>query len=652
MGFMSEDIFDRIGDKIDSSSNETYDTQPFYMFEPWDVEKRADWIRELAIEDGCDIYDPELTRHIGLDPHPFQSGYMLSTAFQRINLAGNQVGKSYCPLMEAMVMASAEIPYSMRYEKGHDTGIKRVISEENIKRFGRRDAITGTLIDFNYKAKLDAVAWDCGTVKGIGVYPREKIAPEGSQIWIGTFQKAFKNFWWPRLADNKLIIPEHMIDKKKGNKGYHKQDNTVHLVRNVDIVCITYDSGYERFEAEKAWHVILDEEAPDKKIYDSSQQHAHYLSTVFTPYNGITWSQDILFPKGKRSKNIDLFHATQYDSPYQSREEIDIKRETMDLWVIGARVWGIPVDQTGLPYYDRVKITNWMNKYSFNPQLVKFAPTEQHNGIKSNYAVSKIPGLMEVPVRMYPIEEDNFQNVWNIYEEVRPNVPYIYSADPAEGAETPEAVGDMSAGGFMRPALEGEVKPVIVATIRSTLEVIPFGRTSSYAMRYYNNATLASETKRGSANAAFAGELRDWPYWYMHTSIQDSTGKQRQHEGFDTNAATRDIIFELIGDWLNDFDENEYPNIPDRALLKELAGAIVAVTRSGKKRCDHANDGTLDSAIWFGILLYVFKFSPEQIRCNLRTAPRSHNRRHAPPEIKAPCGMSAMGYRNPNRRPQ
>jgi len=639
-----KDIFDRVASDIDSSANRIYDTHPFFMFEPWDVKKRADWIIKQAQEDGIDLYAPEYIRHIKQDPHTFQSGYMESQKFLRVLLAGSQVGKSYPAFMELVIMASGQLPYSLRYERGYDTGIKRAVTKENILRFGRLDTRTGELIDNNWRKKPDPQEWDCGTVKGAGVYPQEKIAPEGSQLWIGTYQRAFNNFWWPRLAANKLLIPPQFIDKSKGNRGYQKQENTVNMVRGIKLVCITYESGYQRFEAEKAWNVVLDEEATDKRIFDAAQQHAQWFSLVFTPYNGITYSKDIIFPDSMTSSS-QVFHATQYDSPYQDPAEIEKRLETMEKWVRGARVWGLPTEQTGMPYFDRVKVMGWMSKFSPTYELSKFSPAEAYDGMLTNFSLHKLPGLMNVNIRRNIVEEDNKQNVWKVFEERKPNVPYVFSADPAEGAETPEAVGDMSAGGIMRPPMGEEEKPQIVATTRSTLEVIPFARSCSYAIRYYNNCLVAPEAKRGSANAAFAGELKDYPFWYKHTSVQDSTGRARQQNGFDTNSATRDIIFELIGDWLNDFSENDYPCIPDYELLKELAGAIVAVGRGGKKRCDHTNDGTLDSAIWFGILLYVFKYAPEQIRCNLRTPIKESRRRNETPLLRAPCNMSAMGYR-------
>jgi hypothetical protein len=134
------------------------------------------------------------------------------------------------------------------------------------------------------------------------------------------------------------------------------------------------------------------------------------------------------------------------------------------------------------------------------------------------------------------------------------------------------------------------------------------------ALRYWNNALLGAETKRGFSNATFAGELREWPYWYHMITVQQSTRKPRQQIGFDTNAKTRDSIFELIGKWLSDYDEDSYPDIPDKQLLVELAGAIKG--RGG--RCDHTTQGSLDRAVCFGIFLYILEYSKDQIACRVK----------------------------------
>ena len=82
--------------------------------------------------------------------------------------------------------------------------------------------------------------------------------------------------------------------------------------------------------------------------------------------------------------------------------------------------------------------------------------------------------------------------------------------------------------------------------------------------------------------------------------------------------ANRYSVFELIRGWLNSVEAHELPEIPDIDLLRELLACIVG--KNG--RPDHTKAGSLDIAICFGILLYVFKNSPEQIVCNAMTPDR------------------------------
>lgn len=607
------DAFSSITSEIDGFRDKKHEVHPYYLFEPWDVERRPDWVIEQAQKDGIDLYNEDLVKHVGKDPHPFQGGFFQSTAFFRSLVAATQVGKSYGTFIEMISMLSAEIPVSMRYEKGVDTKINRAITPENIRRFGRFDSVSGEWIDKDDTAtKCDE--WNCGTVKGAGIYPQEKIAPPGSKIWLGTYMKALREYWWPRLAESgTTLIPEHLIDRNKGNKGFNKLDSVVHLIRDCKIASITYESGFNRFEAEMVWCIVLDEEPTDDRIVQAAQQHCKHIVLVETPYHGITYTKNLVYPK-KISPEKKTFHASQYDSPYQNRKTIEIRRDNMEPWDIGARVWGMHTEAKGKPYYDRAKINKWINKYPATYRLVQFAPSQEYMGYSyyGEYAESGLPNLLDVKVGTNRVEKDDKKSVWYIYEEVKRGVPYIMAVDPAEGDADPSAAGDKCAAIIARkPIIEiGEVRPKIVATIRSTLETIEFARVCAHGLRYYNNCTLAAETKRAACNAVFASELRGWPNWYHMVTIQDSTQTPRRQKGFDTNASTRSAIFDLIGSVIHEVGENEYPDIPDHALLRELAACVVG--KNG--RPDHPYNGTLDSAVCYGIILFVLKHSPEQVR--------------------------------------
>jgi len=608
--------FDNIGSAIDDFGSKKHEEDSFfYHFEPWDVEPRPQWVLDQATADNVNLRDPDFCRIVGSDPHPFQTGYLFSEKKFRSMFAGNQLGKSYPDLIEDVILLTGEIPISLRHPKGFDTRVKRMVNKLNIQRWGRRHTATGTLIDYNWKAERSP-EWDCGTIIGAGVFPSSRIADPGSKIWIGTYMRARDQYWWPRLSDpKKCIIPQHLIDRSRGNDGYDTKNFIVYLIRNCEIDLLTYEQGYNRFEAESRFvirKVTLDEEPEDERVLQSAQQRCQQLSLIETPILGVTWSKKFILPE-KPNPNLDVFHATQYDSPYQQKSDIESLRDTMEAWDVGARVYGIPTEQTGKPYYDRKTLNLWIQKFVQNGRLVRFVPQEEYFRMMDAPDISTLPGLMSVDVKIEPAEEDDRRNVWTMYEEPNPRTAYLCSADPAEGGDSPEDASDTCAARIMRlpDPKRGEKRPVTVASIRSTLETTQFARVVAHACRVYNNCLLAAETQRHACNAMFASELRDYPYWYRFVTIRDKDQKPKNHFGFDTSAATRHALFDLIGDYLRETENDEH-GIPDLSLLVELAACV-----KGKGgRPDHPRDGTLDSAIPFGVILYVIKHSPDQITNN------------------------------------
>lgn len=650
------DVISRVNETLDGFKNDNRVLDAYYSFEPWDVKKRPQWMIEQAQRDGIDLYTDEMMHHIGNDPHDFQSGIILSTAFCTSAYGGTSIGKSYPIIFKAVAMLTGVLPLSFQYDKGADTGAKRPINEDNIRRFGRFDSRSGTFIDNDETATMPEGwnEWDCGNIIGAGKFPEELILPPGGEIWLLTTQKVLLNFWWPRFTDpSRRIIPEHLIDKTQ-NGGFREKDRIVYTQRNGKICCITYDSNFDKAEGERAHLVIFDEEPPRENMFHSGMQHGDRVMLIETPYRGITWSRDVVFPKKKTSDYVS-FHASQYDSPYQTKAKIDARRKVMPKYEIKARIWGIPSDVVGKPFFDYDKISLWVQRYAALPyKAMRFDPTAEFRGIRGLELKdgTYIPGLMDVGVRRTEVEELNSKSVWRVYEERLPDVAYLFLVDPAEGAEKPEEAQDVCASLIMRqPILEQkEERPKIVASLRSTLPTIAFARTCSFAMRYYHNATLGAETKRHEVNATFAAELRDWPYWYYMTVTSDKTGKPKKHPGFDCNAATRLSVFDLIGEWLDSYEENQYPEIPDLPLLIELMDCVV-----GKRgRPDHTRNGTLDTTQCFGIGLHILKFSPEQVRYHgsRNDLTQSYKRdkwmadRHPQQQVSNICGLGKLGFRN------
>jgi len=612
------DIFERLQEDIDGFDQTRDDaTSKFYGFEPWDVAEREDWVYQLALDDGVDLRSDEIIKMCGPVPRDFQTGFFMSKKFFRVLMAGSQVGKSICPLMELFIRTTGETPISFRYPRGFDTGIKREVTRENILRWGRHDSVTGTLIDYDPSVPRpeDWSEWDCGTIVGAGIYPKEKIFPPGSQVWIGTFMKAMNNFWWPRFYEQGwMVVPQSFIDRGKGNNGYNVNDRIMYLVRDAKVLIVTYESGYDRFEAERSNMLVLDEEPPNEQIFQSAQQHTSNLCLIETPYRGITFTKKLVF--GVASADKDVFHACQYDSPYQENNAVDMMRKNMEPWHRASRIWGVPSEAYGKPYFDRKKISSWLSRFQYPKNYVRFVPSAEYFGILDEDIMGYVrKGLLSVSINAEPMDNDNSQNTWLMFEDVMPDQGYVMTVDPAEGAENPDEAADLCAAQIWRPPLKGknEKRPVLCASLASTLETIPFARVCLMAARYYNNALLGAETKRGFSNATFAGEARDWPYWYHMVLVHDATGKPKKNKGFDTNAKTRSSIFDLISAWLGDFDETEHPHIPDEGLLHELYAAV----RGKNGRCDHTHAGTLDRSVCMGIFLYILANSLEQISCNV-----------------------------------
>lgn len=594
-----KDAFAQLEAEITSFGGDEQQYADYYLFEPWDVQERPEWLLKQARKDGIDLYSDALLPHIGRDPHPFQTGYMQSGKFFRALIAATQVGKSLVALMDMLVALTGEIPIALRHEAGVDSGIKRQLSKRNIRRFGRYDAVSNAFIDNDDSVVIpdNINEWTCGNVIGAGAYPMHKIGDLGAEGWLGTYMRALTSYWWPLFAeDGRRIIPEFLIDRTKGNGGYSRRDNIIYLIRDAKLTAITFESGYNRFEARKVFVIVLDEEPVDQRVVQAAQQHTEFLSMVMTPYNGITYTKNLFFDKVTPDKEV--FHATQYDSPYQNRGDIDMKRQNMPPYEIGSRVYGLHTEATGRPYYDREKLNAWLNRYTFPYKGTQFVPKADMDD-----------ATPDVDIRE---DQEDLQWVWRVYEEPKQGVAYLGVADPAEGAETPEEAGDTSCVMITRAPIGNETRPVICATLRSTLEIPFFARAVRYGLCAYNNAVLASETRRGAANATFASETRDYPYWYNHISINDATNKPKQHRGFDTNCATRSSLFDLITGWLGEHVAGEHPNIPDETLLRELLACIVG--KNG--RPDHKKGHTLDMAICFGISLFVHKHAPEQIVCN------------------------------------
>lgn len=602
------DIYDEISgfmtDHISESS-----TDDFHLFEPWDVEARPDWMLKQALEDDVMLDSPDNQLLYGVDPHPFQTGFMTCDDTIGVLFAGNRVGKSYCAIIDIIIKATGEMPYAYRYPQGFKTDVKRNISEDNVNRWGRF-TLEGTFLDHDFSVEEDGT-WDCGYVTGVGHYPKELVIPAKTTkpkvIWVCTKKQAWDEMWWPKFHE---VIPSYMLDTSKGVDGFSEKKRHIYLNGGFEIHGLTYDQGAMSFEAVEVPYLFMDEEAP-MAVYAAALTHCTKMRIMETPYKGVTWTYDMLLLRSMEAdSSIRVFHATMYDSPYVSREWIEERRPNIKRWEVKARVWGFHSDQAGRPYYETHMQTlqRWATHRVNKATYVEFEPLQ---GFTTYFDLcDQTIGLRSVPT-------DAERGQWNMYEPVERGEAYWLTADTAEGSEEDEqAAADRNAGFIFRKPNEKEnpLFPVMVAACRSTDSTINFARSCAYAAVYYNNALIAPEV-RGETGGVFKTELKEYPYMYRMTVINNKTNRPSKKIGFITTSGTRPIIFDGPADYLAEFDKEENSMISYMPLLKELMNCLV-----GKKgRPDHPRNGTTDSIVAFGIGLYIYAVDNTQIRNNKTT---------------------------------
>ena len=329
-----------------------------------------------------------------------------------------------------------------------------------------------------------------------------------------------------------------------------------------------------------------------------------------TPYKGVTWTYDMLLLESlEEGSSVNIYHATQFDSPYLAKEWIDKRRRSVKRWEMKARLYGIHSDQEGKPYYeDHMELlVNWSTRITKGFPIVQFTPTNDTNDYRE---------LCKYPVTVAIKQKDDERNTWIQYEKVDRNTAYFLTADTAEGCEDDEQqAADRNCGFvFRKPSSDRNEDPrfpVMVAACRSTRETMYFARNCIYAAIYYNCCLLAPEI-RGESAGVFKNEVHTYPHLYTMTVMNDRINKPTRKVGYVTSVATRQAIFDGPADFLATFEDATVPKIQYKPLIKELMSCIV-----GKKgRPDHPKKGTTDSIVAFGIGIYVWQFDELQIKNN------------------------------------
>lgn len=625
----------RIGDRLKRNVEQDDAYSMFKYFEPWDVEPRSQEIIDLAKKDDVDLFCEDYIQTGNIAPHPFQSGYLLSTKRIRALVGPTQGGKSLPVFIEIGIMCSGELPISLQYNKGVDTGIERVITTENIRRWGRFDIKTGHFLDKDEDAERDG-SWNCGNIVGAGKYPKDKIIPKRiteeaveRTIWIGTTKKALDESWWPKLTGG-VTFPEKFIDRTKGNKGTNQSDgkHLVHLINNVRLSLISYESGFKAFEAVTVWACFFDEESTDRACFTAALGHCKYFATQMTPYNGVTYTREVLF---KPNPEIDIFHATAYDSPYITAGNIALYRKLYPEHEQKARIWGEHTAESKTPYYDQHKLKSWIkqmkeSKVSY-PRAV-FMPKTDYFGIK-RAPRSEMPGLMEIDVNMLLVDEEEcvdgknesgHNTAWTILEERREDCAYFVPSDAANGADVPDYALDFQGTMIMRPPMEkGELFPVIVAYLQTTCTPDVHAKLVGLALNYYNWALLCAESaNRGAANGMFYSEMQDYPHWLETTYQRSGTSQYLTNKGLDNKAGTRKDLFDGIEKVFGTYSGDDPPPVKCLLLL-EQAQECQKIVKSGGFRPDHPRNKTNDMLMCYAIGLFVWKHFSDQVKCRRKS---------------------------------
>jgi hypothetical protein len=616
-----------IGDKLKRAVEENDAYSAFKYFEPWDVAERSDEIYELAKKDDVDLFCDDYVRTGNIGAHPFQSGFLLSSKKIRALIGPTRGGKSLPALIEIGIMCSGECPIALQYNKGVDTGIERLITKLNIRRWGRYDKATGEFLDHDVDADRDGT-WNCGNIVGVGKYPKEKIVPKvlveediDRVIWIGTKSTTIDDSWWPKITRG-VSFPEKFIDRTKGNNGTLQSNGKhfIYLVNDIILSIRSYETSFTAFEGITAWACFFDEEATDMACYNAAISHCKYFSAQMTPYNGLTYTRETFFTPDPR---IDLFHSTAYDSPYITIEDIELYKRQYPAHEIKARIWGEHSSESKQPYYDVQKLRAWIKKLKDeqNYHRAEFVPSVDYFGIK-RAPLSQMPGLMEIEVTMLAVEnddegknDDGHNLAWNIFEEREAGVAYFIPSDAANGADVPENALDFQAATVFRAPKEGELYPVPVANIETTCKPDVFAKIVGLALNYYNWALLCSESARvGAANGMFYSEMQDYPHWLETTTRRSGTNTYITGKGLDNKAGTRKDIFDGVGKVFGSYMSYELPPIP---CVKTLEQALECqkVIKNGSFRPDHPKNKPNDLLMTYAMGLFVWKHYSNQIKC-------------------------------------
>jgi len=430
-----------------------------------------------------------LRRYWGYSPwgEGFQIGFHRSTARVRAVIAGNRCGKSLSAIMETFIIATGNIPDSMK-----------------------------------------------------GWYPREKLAPANSLLFFGTIKEDMHE---------EIAIPlvEKFVPLRAFGIRYAKSEGCYYCPRGVKIFLKSYEAGWETFQGSGVWYVNLDEEPSDKKIYTECLTRIlstnGYISLTFTPLSGYTWSYFDLFQGAEKDAGIKIFRANMRESPYLRREDVDDILKKYPAHERRSRECGDYTVAIEKHVYDSGVVNGWINSHIPPSGYLRFSLAGAETGRVSDYrlGVVKEDCFDEYVPFSEGCDQYNPTGIWQIWEEPRPGRGYIMGVDVASGHG--KFTNDHSVAHIKSLSSGGGV--MHVATLRSNcIKPYEFGKLCLYAAKYYNNAMIVCENEGYGDSCLSAFEW--YPHqWYSNVYDQQTRRATARKAGFTMKESTRKNTLEV-----------------------------------------------------------------------------------------------------------
>lgn len=452
-----------------------------------------------------------LKRYWGYQPwgERFQIGFHKSTARVRSIIAGNRCGKTICAIMETFIIATGNIPDSMR-------------------------------------------AW----------YPKEKIAPPNSLIFFGTIKEDMHD---------EIALPtiDKFIPLRAFGIRYVKTERCFYCPNGVKIFLKSYEAGWETFQGSGIWYVNLDEEPADKKIYTECLTRIlstnGYISLTFTPLNGYSWSFFDIFRAAEKDNSIKIFRANMKESPYLKKEDVEDMLKKYPAHERKSRECGDYTIAIESHVFNSDIINGWMEKRVPPVGYMRFSLIGDEVNKVSDYRLKAVAENAFDDFIPFTEGMDNYNptGIWQVWEDVKPGRGYIIGADTASGHG--KFMNDHSVAHVKGITPAGTVYHV--ATLRTNcIKPYDFGKLILYAAKYYNNAMIVCEAEGYGDSTLSAFEW--YPHqWYSNVYDMGTRKPTSKRAGFVMKEGTRKNVLEAERDLIC---KNNCAIVNEEETLREM----------------------------------------------------------------------------------